>query len=60
VSTTHDNRPRARREARIGAGMPPRGGKLDRDQYESELITSPPARVPSCHQVVIEIELLMN
>ena len=31
-----------------------------RDQYESELITSPPARVPSCHHVLIEIEPLMN
>jgi hypothetical protein len=30
------------------------------NQYESELITSPLARVPSCHHAFIEIELLTN
>ena len=30
------------------------------NQYESELITSPRARVPKDHQICIAIELLMN
>ncbi len=49
-----------RKNTTVWSPLPVPDRAAGRDQYESELITSPPARVPSCHHVFIEIELLMN
>ena len=47
-----------RRPRQVASGVADDRGR--NRQYESELITSPLALVPSCHHVLIEIELLMN